>query len=48
MFCFKLFKLLDFIRSNWIYLPKGLQLDLVEQLDDYKEMILISKFERRK
>lgn len=47
MFSFRIFKLLDFIRSNWVYLPKGFQIDLVEQLEDYKEMIIISKYERR-
>lgn len=46
MLIFKLIKLLDYIRSNWTYLPKGLQYDLVEQLEDYKEMIVISKYER--
>ena len=46
MLSFKLLKLLDYIRTNWIFLPKGLQVDLVEQLEDYKEMIIISKYER--
>ena len=46
MLSLKLLKLLEFIRSNWIHLPKGLQMDLVEQLEDYKEMIVISKYER--
>lgn len=48
MLSFKLLKLLDFIRSNWIYLPRGLQMDLVDSLDDFREMIVISKYERRK
>ena len=46
MLIFKLIKLFDFIRSNWSYLPKTLQADLVEQLDDSREMIVISKYER--
>ena len=48
MLSFRLSKLLDYIRTNWIHLPRGLQLDLVEQLEDYKEMIIISKYERNK
>ena len=46
MLIFKLIKLFDFIRSNWTYLPKGLQTELVDHLDDYREIILISKYER--
>lgn len=44
----KLIRLFYYIRLNWLYLPNGLQDDLVDTLEDYICMIRISKLERRK